>query len=75
MLIHSHACKELIDGPNAYRLVIEQNKSLDRSSLVSVRRAKTKRSGDKRTLTSSFDVTPREGSESTNMGLEPTAFR
>ena len=73
MLIKSY--KQLIDGMYTYRHVKDQNKKLDCYFLDTIRRAKSKRSGISRTLTSSFDVTPREGSESTNMGLEPTAFR
>jgi hypothetical protein len=51
---------------------IHSNNHLDEQQM---KEQKSKRSGITRTLTSSFDVTPRKGSESTNMGLEPTAFR
>jgi hypothetical protein len=76
-MANSH--EQLIDESNIYYRIMDKKRILDCTFLLSMRRAKAKAKakecGDTRTLTSSFDVTPREGSESTNMGLEPTAFR
>ena len=75
MLIEYDVYKHQIDESNTYRHFWDKKRVLTALFPSLSGRAKAKECGITRTLTSSFDVTPREGSESTNMGLEPTAFR